>query len=128
MQTLKLAEVKAAALKAYNEGRLLAQNAKVTKGAYGYEIVCNGIAYVCAIGAALNRDALDRIEDEDFQRKSLRAVIDKLPDRIACTHDDAAVLYQIQNAHDVWSTMAENKSIKVGEEYETLFVAMIQPE
>lgn len=128
MQTLRLAEVKAAALKAYNEGRLLAQNAKVTEGAYGYEIVCNGTPYVCAIGAALNREALDQIEGEAFQQKSLRAVVDKLPDYIACTHDEGAVLSQIQNAHDVWSTMAESRTINVADEYEAKFLAMLQPE
>ncbi len=128
MQTLKLAEVKAAALKAYNEGRLLAQNAKVTANAYGYEIVCDGTSYVCAIGAALNREALDQIEDGNFQQKSLRAVLAQLPEFIACSAEEGRVLCQIQNAHDVWSTMAECRTISVAAEYDAAFLALIQPE
>ena len=128
MQTLRLTEVKAAALKAYAEGRLLAQNAKVTEGCYGYEVVRDGVPYVCAIGAALNREALDRIEDGAFQQKSLRAVLAKLPEFIACSAEEGRVLCQIQNAHDVWSTMAECRTISVAAEYDAAFLALIQPE
>ncbi len=128
MQTLTLAGVKSAALKAHKEGRLLAQNAKLTEGAYGYEIVFAGTPYVCAIGAVLHREVLDRIADEEFQTKSLRAVIAELPDYMACAANDSAVLYQIQNAHDVWLTMAENHSPEVSADYEAKFLALLQPE
>ncbi len=128
MQTLRLIEVKAAALKAYAEGRLLAQNSKATEGAYGYEVVRDGAPYVCAIGAALNREALDRIEDYAFQQKSLRAILAKLPEFIACSDAERKVLCQIQTAHDVWSTMAESHTLSTAAEYDAAFLALIQPE
>lgn len=127
MQTLKLAEVKAAALKAHAEGRLLAQHARAVGGAYGYEAICTGTPLVCAIGAILDRDILDQIEDDMWQAKSIRAILGLMHEMIDVEFGDLTALAAIQASHDNWLSTDASLPAGVTTQCEIRFLELIQP-
>jgi len=97
-QHITLAEVKIAAKKAYQEGKLLAQS---HLDLYGYEIQ----GFVCAIGAGLTPETLEQIFEKDIQsdtiaeRPDLSGPIEEL---IIFDEKDRLGLHTLQRAHDRW--------------------------
>lgn len=123
-QTITVTEVKAAALKAYKEGRLLAQSDCQVE--YGYEVKgLDGKTRVCAIGAALTRESLDMIEAEDLQCCTIHAAMSGLCEVFDCAQADYEALCYIQNAHDAWLGWGGND--KHRKQKEAHFLGLIQP-
>jgi hypothetical protein len=93
MQTLTLEQVKTAARDYYERGMLTAQHPISDNRACVYELNTHS-GYRCAIGAALNREALDKACG------SVSYLVDC--DIIRCTKADLIGLAEIQTAHDAW--------------------------
>ena len=104
IQTITAVEACRAARKAYNEGRLLAQCDTVAPStiSYGYEVDITGTKFVCAIGACLNRDSLDAIEESDGQLTTIESDRGGFKYILDFAYDDYPILCDLQRTHDHW--------------------------
>lgn len=106
MQTLTFEQVKIAALIAYIDNRLLAQNVPYPgagTATYGYKLG----NFVCAIGAALSPDSLDAMQAQGWNSSGLVNVLSNAG-IIELAPGDAGKCIALQNAHDMWLTAVSN--------------------
>ena len=104
MQTITVAEVKTAALKAHAEGRLTAQGpwAGSMRGCSyceGHE----GKLYGCAVGVALTEETTDYIRASGNTNKRLSVLVTLG----ILAVDDRTTLDRIQEAHDAWVSVLD---------------------
>lgn len=100
VQHITITEVKAACRKAYDEGRLLAQNAEI-----GARCLYIGSGdYCCAIGVALTDETRKLLLEDDDLNKMGISFGNAFPLRNCFTwsEEEMVVLEDIQNAHDSW--------------------------
>jgi hypothetical protein len=98
IQTLTLEEVKAAARKSYDAGRLCAQSDSAPPYALAF-----GVSR-CAIGAALNRTTLGRIRKEGDESCGIGMLADKGYVLLSEPAEQTPI-YVIQAAHDNWGEL-----------------------
>ncbi len=100
-QHLTLAEVQAAAAKAYAEGRLTAQHPihSLRKCVYEGDSGCG-----CAIGVALTSETLEAIKRHAYQFSRVIALING--EVISVDPKEEEALRNIQRTHDTWCSMA----------------------
>ncbi len=104
IQNITAVEACTAARKAYDEGRLLAQCVKVAANSisYGYEVNIVGTKFVCAIGACLNQNSLDAIEESDGQLTTIESDRGGFKDIFDFVQGDYSILCDLQRTHDHW--------------------------
>lgn len=101
-QHITLKGIKQASKKAYDEDRLLAQSGE---RAYGYRIG----KFVCAIGAGLNSETLDRI-DQDCRGNNTVSTSpgeNLIENYFTFSENDREGLCKLQDAHDEWYDAAK---------------------
>ena len=98
---ITLEQVKVACLKAYREGRLIAQTPH--EADYGYrDTGKDGVIRVCAIGAVLSEDVLDEIDILGWNAHGIITQRDDLKKLFDWEDDEQAELRLIQDTHDAW--------------------------
>ena len=129
-QHITFEEARSAAALAYKNKRLMAQS---DHAEYAYEYD----GYVCAIGACLNRDTLDRIEKDGAASstifkpatKEMDSRTEHILDYISFDESDRAGLHLLQLAHDQWfSIVLDVLGVEDGdsEEAEAVFAAVLE--
>lgn len=105
MITLNLEDVKAAARKAYAEGRLSAQ---APEPVCEYRSVQDGKTYACGIGAAMTDEQVAELLSteggDDFETLN-GSGLDDLSLKYRIRTDDFAGVLAIQEAHDGWASL-----------------------
>jgi hypothetical protein len=117
---LTLDKVKTACRAAYEAGTLIAQHPRCT---YGYERGKNG-AYHCAIGCALDRKTLNKINRTNKHSIS----VDDLDadDLLQINPDELPDIQDIQVAHDNWFNFVQNRCVAQIDESRAYFLKLIE--
>jgi len=100
-QVLTAAKVRAAARKAYREGKLTAQHPDPENRVCIYD---GGDGYHCAIGAALSKKTLRALRASHSMSCTVRALWNK--GFVDIPEQDRAQVMQIQVEHDNWASAA----------------------
>lgn len=104
-QLITVDEVKVACRKAYKENRLIAQDPKFS--VYGYQLLgSDDVIRVCAIGAALNDEAIETICEKSLQWCTISNPTgisgESITSAFHWNEDEKMDLMEIQLAHDEW--------------------------
>jgi hypothetical protein len=104
-QHITLEEVKKACLERYSDGLLIAQSESPAE--YGYSHKCgDGVVRFCAIGAALSKEALDKIEELGVGTIVVGTLnveaTNLLSQCFTYNKEEGIFLEIIQRAHDNW--------------------------
>lgn len=98
LQTITLRDVVVAGRKAYEEGRLTAQNG----GECMYRQEINGKECRCVVGAAMTDETLDQLEASSNMSGKVSRDMTRLSGRFTIPDSDLFAIQDLQNEHDFW--------------------------